>query len=368
MDGPYESRTRRLQDALPEDGGAVLFPSPNLFYCTGFWEEPMERPLFCFVPPAGDPAFVAPALYESQLAEETWVDDVRVYEDGEDPDGLVADVAADLGLEDAELLLDQTMWAQFVLGIRETLPDATVGLADSVLADLRVRKDDVEVETLREAGGVADAVVDRLRAAGADLVGKTETELAQWVERELQAAGGEGVSFETIVGSGPNGAKPHHSHGDRVVEAGDPVVFDFGARVDYYPSDQTRTLVLAGDPPSGFEEAFAAVRDAQEAAVQAVEPGVTAEAIDEAARSVIEDRGFGDAFVHRTGHGVGLDVHEEPYVVAGNDRELEPGMVFSVEPGVYLPGEFGVRIEDLVVVTAEGAERLNHTDRGYGVE
>jgi len=143
------------------------------------------------------------------------------------------------------------------------------------------------------------------------------------------------------------------------------VVFDFGTRVDAYPSDQTRTVVLAGDPSSEFETVHDVVREAQQAAVDAVEPGVTADAVDAAAREVIEAAGYGEEFVHRTGHGVGLDVHEEPYIVAGNDRELEAGMVFSVEPGVYLEGEFGVRIEDLVAVTEDGCERLNHTDRGW---
>jgi Xaa-Pro aminopeptidase len=149
------------------------------------------------------------------------------------------------------------------------------------------------------------------------------------------------------------------------VRAGEPVVLDFGTRVDGYPSDQTRTLVFDGEPPAAYRRVHEAVREAQAAAVAAVEPGVTAGSIDRAAREVIESAGYGDAFVHRTGHGVGLDVHEEPYIVADSDRTLEPGMVFSVEPGVYLDGEFGCRIEDLVVVTDDGCERLNDTDRGW---
>jgi Xaa-Pro aminopeptidase len=231
-----------------------------------------------------------------------------------------------------------------------------------VLAPLRRVKDDAEIDALRRAGRVADRVVDEIRALGSDVAGMTEDALAAEIESRLAAAGGDGVSFEPIVGSGPNGAKPHHAHGDRVVEAGDPVVLDFGARVDGYPSDQTRTLVFGGSPPAEFGRVHDVVREAQEAAVRAVEPGATADAVDRAARDVIE---YGDRFIHRTGHGVGLDVHEEPYIVAGNDLELEPGMVFSVEPGVYLPGRFGVRIEDLVVVTEDGCERLNDADRGW---
>jgi len=363
----FETRTRDCQKRLRDAGadGAVLFPSPNLTYLAGFEETPSERHLLLFVPAEGDPAFVAPALYETQLAEETWVADVRTYTDSEDPTAPVRAVAADRGLTGGELLVDPTMWARFTQSLRETLPDATWGLADEVLAPLRVRKDGAELDALRRAGEAADAAMDDVRDLGADAVGMTERGLADFVADRLAAHGGTGVSFEVIAGSGPNGAKPHHAHGDREVEAGDPVVCDFGTRVDGYPSDQTRTVVFAGDPPAGFEEVHGVVREAQAAAVDAVEPGVTAGEVDAAARSVIEDAGYGGEFVHRTGHGVGLEVHEEPYIVSGSDRELEEGMVFSVEPGVYLPGEFGVRIEDLVAVTADGCERLNDSDRGW---
>ncbi len=363
----FETRTRDCQQRLRDAGaaGAVLFPSPNLSYLAGFEETPSERHLLLFVPADGEPAFVAPALYEEQLDEETWVADVRTYTDSEDPESLVADVAAEKGLTGGELLVDPTMWARFTQSLRETLPDATWDLADEVLAPLRVRKDDAELDALRRAGEAADAAMDDVRDLGADAVGMTERELADYVADRLAAHGGTGVSFEVITGSGPNGAKPHHTHGDREVEAGDPVVCDFGTRVDGYPSDQTRTVVFAGDPPAGFEAVHDVVREAQQAAVDAVEPGVTAGEVDAAARSVIEDAGHGDEFVHRTGHGVGLEVHEEPYIVAGSDRELEEGTVFSIEPGVYLPDEFGVRIEDLVAVTADGCERLNDSDRGW---
>lgn len=343
----------------------MLFPSPNLTYLAGFEETPSERHLLLFVPADGEPAFVAPALYAEQLDEETWVADVRTYTDSEDPESLVADVAAEKGLTGGELLVDPTMWARFTQSLRATLPDASWGLADDVLGPLRVHKDEAELDALRRAGEAADAAMDDVRALGADAVGMTERELADHVADRLAAHGGTGVSFEVIAGSGPNGAKPHHTHGDREIRAGDPVVCDFGTRVDGYPSDQTRTVVFAGDPPGGFEEVHDVVREAQQAAVDAVEPGVTAGEVDAAARSVIEDAGYGDEFVHRTGHGVGLEVHEEPYIVADSDRELEAGMVFSIEPGVYLPGEFGVRVEDLVAVTADGCERLNHSDRGW---
>ncbi|MFO8114998.1 MAG: Xaa-Pro peptidase family protein [Halorubrum sp.] len=372
----HADRRRRAAALLRDEDadGLVCFPSRNLQYLTGFDEEPGERHFLLAVPAAdrsGDPpardapTLLVPTLYESQVREETTVAAVRTWADGDDPVAAVRDLLADLSLREGRLLVDDTMWATFTQDLRAAAPDATWGLASEALADLRVRKDDAELTALRDAAAVADATVRDLRELGADAVGMTERDLAEWIADRLAARGGTGVSFETIVGAGPNGAKPHHGHGDRQIRAGEPVVLDFGTRVDGYPSDQTRTLVFDGDPPAAYERVHEAVREAQAAAVDAVEPGVTAAAVDRAAREAIEARGYGDAFVHRTGHGVGLDVHEEPYIVAGNDRELEPGMVFSVEPGIYLDGRFGCRIEDLVVVTTDGCERLNDTDRGW---
>ncbi|RLM59221.1 aminopeptidase P family protein [Halobellus sp. Atlit-31R] len=365
---PFERRTDAARAAL-EDAGAdalVCVPGRNLQYLTGFAESQRERQLFLIVPAAGEPTFFVPALSESQIRRETWVPTVRAWGDDADPVAALAGCFDDLGVPTTpRLLVDDTMWATFVQDLREVRPAATVGLASEVLSELRVRKDPAERDALRRAAEAADEAMRRVRALGSDAVGLTEAELVGRIESSLTAVGGDGVAFETIVGSGPNGAMPHHAHGERRIEAGDPVVLDFGTRVDGYPSDQTRTVVFEGDPGERFREVHATVERAQSAAVDAIEPGVTADAIDAAARSVIEAAGYGEAFVHRTGHGVGLDVHEEPYIVAGNDRKLEPGMVFSVEPGIYLDGAFGVRIEDLVVVTDDGAEPLNRTDRGW---
>ena len=372
----HAERRERAAARLREAGadGLVCFPSRNLQYLTGFAEEPGERHLLLVVPADGratdgasvpEPAFLVPALYEAQVREETTVDAVRTWADGDDSAAAVRELLGDLGLREGRVLVDDRMWATFTQDLRTAAPEATWGLASEALADLRVRKDEAELDAMRAAAAAADETVRDLRDLGADAVGMTERDLADRIADRLAAHGGEGTSFETIVGAGPNGAKPHHGCGDREVRTGEPVVLDFGTRVDGYPSDQTRTLVFDGEPPAEYERVHEVVREAQAAAVEAVEPGVPAEAIDRAAREVIEDAGYGEAFFHRTGHGVGLDVHEEPYVVAGNDRELRPGMVFSVEPGIYIDGRFGCRIEDLVVVTADGCERLNDTDRGW---
>ncbi|ELZ06155.1 peptidase M24 [Natrialba asiatica DSM 12278] len=324
----------------------------------------MERHLFLFVT-ADEAVFLAPTMYDTQLAAETPVSSIRTWDDGDDPTTLLATLGDELGIESGHLLVDDRMWARFTQDLRETFPEATFGLASQLLNDLRIRKDERELDHLRAAATVADDVSTAIRSLGADAIGLTETELADEIENRLSAAGGSSVSFETVVGSGPNGARPHHRHTDRTIQRGDPVVLDFGTVVESYPSDQTRTVVFAGDPPAGFEDAHDAVLAAQKAAIRAVEPGIEAQAVDHAARNVLDERGYGDRFIHRTGHGVGLEVHEPPYITDGNDRELEPGMVFSIEPGVYLDDEFGIRIEDLVVVTDEGCERLNRSPRTW---
>ncbi|MFB6132797.1 MAG: M24 family metallopeptidase [Halanaeroarchaeum sp.] len=367
MESVFEERTRSLQGALRDRDVdcVVLFPSPNLYYLTGFWEEPMERQLFLFVPASGDPAFVAPELYRSQLQESTWIADIRPYGDDEDPQSLIAATARDLDFAAGHLLLDPTMWALFTLDLRDILSEASFGLADEVMAERRRCKDELERRALQDAGSIADDVMEWVRAKGSDVVGMSETELAAGIGERLRSAADGDLAFEPVVGSGPNGAKPHHRHADREIRPGDPVVLDFGVRQDQYPSDTTRTVVFDGEPPDTFREVHSIVKEAQQEAIETVEPGIPAERVDAAARAVIEDAGYGDQFIHRTGHGVGLSVHEEPYIVSGNETPLEPGMVFSVEPGIYLEAEFGVRIEDLVLVTADGAERLNTTDRGW---
>lgn len=362
----FENRLNRSQDALAEKSidALALFPSPNLFYLTGFEEEPAERHLLAFVT-QNEFAIVAPTMYADQIQEETYIDNVDNWDDGEDPMAVVNDVFNRLGIAGGEILLDDRMFALFSLDLQEALPDASFGLASDVLDDLRIRKDESELKSLREAGRISDEASEAIRSIGADAIGMTEAELSTKIRNELESRGGNGFAFEPIVGSGPKGAQPHYRHGDRKIQAGEPVILDFGTRYGGYPGDQTRTVVFDGEPPEEFKEIHAIVHDALDAAVDAVESGVTAGSIDDAARSVIEEAGYGDQFVHRTGHGLGLEVHEEPYIVEGNDTVLEPGMVHSIEPGIYLDGKYGARIEDIVVVTEDGCERLNHSPRTW---
>ena len=274
------------------------------------------------------------------------------HADGTDPYPLVREAlgpARSVGLANR-------MWAEQVLALRAALPDAEQRLAGEVLAELRIRKSPAEVAALRRAGAAIDAVH---AAMGEWLrVGRSEQQVAVDIAAAMRAAGHTTVDF-TIVAAGPNGASPHHGTSERLIGPGEPVVVDIGGTMaDGYCSDATRVYVI-GEPPHDFLTAYDALFEAQKASVASVRPGVTAQSVDSAARDLLTEAGYGSLFLHRTGHGIGLDGHEAPYIVQGNDLVLEPGMAFSIEPGVYLAGRYGARIEDIVVCTADGVERLN---------
>nr|WP_255171799.1 Xaa-Pro peptidase family protein [Natrononativus amylolyticus] len=344
--------------------GLVVGPGSNMYYLTGFIDEPSERHLLFVVPAEGDPTFVAPTMYDEQIRNTSQIKSVRLWDDGGGPDTVLEDVLDVFGAGDT-ILVGDTLWATFLLDLQSRLPGVEFERASTVVGELRMQKDEPELEALRQAATISDQVSRDVRSLGVDAIGMTEAELAAEIDRRLSDAGTTGPAFETIVGSGPNGAHPHHRRSDREIRPGDAVVLDFGATVDQYPGDQTRTVVFDGEPPERFRSVHETVNAALEAGIESVEPGVTASVVDAVVRQVIEDAGYGEFFTHRTGHGVGLDVHEQPYIVEGNDHTLEPGMVFSVEPGIYLDGEFGVRIEDLVVVTEDGCERLNDSPRTW---
>jgi Xaa-Pro aminopeptidase len=250
------------------------------------------------------------------------------------------------------------MWARHALRLRAALDPMELVEAGPALASLRRIKSPEEIFRLRRAAEVADTVM--LAATGKPLPGVTEEELSAKIRELLVLYGHESPDF-AIVGSGPNSASPHHVPTDRAIRDGDAIVIDLGGtRLDYC-SDTTRTA-FCGDPPREFERLHETLRLAQMAACDAVRPGVSAAEIDRVARDAITDAGFGEYFIHRTGHGIGMETHEEPYIIAGNDEPLEPGMAFSVEPGIYIPGVWGARIEDIVIVTDDGGERLNTSD------
>jgi Xaa-Pro aminopeptidase len=274
-------------------------------------------------------------------------------------------IVRDLAKSAASIAVDDHMWATRVFTLQDALPKARLRAAGRLLADLRLIKGGDEIASLRQAGAAIDRVHRRM---GEFLkVGVTERAAAAAIDDAIIEEGHATADF-AIVGSGPNGASPHHGVSDRVIEAGDPVVVDIGgSTADGYCSDSTRTYAVGAEPPAEFAEYFAVLREAQRAQCDHARPGVAAESVDRVGRTIIANAGYGEYFVHRTGHGIGLETHEEPYIVEGNTLALEPGMAFSIEPGIYLPGRHGARIEDIVVTTADGIERLNTSPRDLTV-
>jgi Xaa-Pro aminopeptidase len=358
-------RLRRAGQEAAAHGVDLLLVTPgtDLRYLLGHDGASHER-LTCLVLPAAGhrapPALVVPRLEAPGLAHlelEALGVELVTWMDGDDPYLLVSDLAGG----PTRVAVTDAMPAAHVFGLRDALPEVAQTLAGPVVRELRMRKDAAEVAQLRAAG----AAIDRVHARMGEFLkpGRTEAQVGADVAAAIVAEGHTAAAF-VVVGSGPNGASPHHDLSDRVIEAGDVVVVDIGGPLPSgYHSDCTRTYAVGAEPPADVREAYAALQDAQERAVAAVRPGVTAEQVDAAAREPLAAAGLGERFIHRTGHGIGLDVHEEPYVVGGNALPLEPGMAFSVEPGVYLDGAWGARIEDIVVVTDDGAERLNTRPR-----
>jgi Xaa-Pro aminopeptidase len=355
----YADRRARALEAAEAEGlaGMLISPGPDLAYLTGYTPLPLERLTLLVLSAGNDPTLVVPELERPSAERAVGVAllTLRDWRDGrDDPYAIAAGMLA----PGRYAITDRT-WASHLLALERAAPDRSFAAAGEALPLLRAVKDPEEIERLRAAGSAADA-------AFADVIdlpfaGRSETELAAELDRLLLEHGHQRVDF-TIVGSGPNGASGHHEPGERRIAPGDAVVMDFGGVRDDYCSDITRT-VFVGEPTDEQREVYAIVRAAQQAAFEAVRPGVSAQDVDRAARAVITEAGYGDRFVHRTGHGIGLEIHEPPYIVEGNATRLEPGMTFSDEPGIYLEGRFGVRIEDQVVVTVQGAERLNEASR-----
>ncbi|GHF91963.1 MULTISPECIES: M24 family metallopeptidase [Amycolatopsis] len=347
----------RAAAAAASTDALLIAPGSDLRYLLGQAGGSFERLTTLVVPADGTPALVVPKLEAPGYADVP-TDDLGVelltWVDGDDPYKLVADR---LGKPGRVAVSDFTP-ALHVLALRAALGDAEQTLAGPVVRELRMRKDAAEIASLREAG----AAIDRVHARVHEWLrpGRTEAEVGADIAAAIVEEGHVQADF-VIVGSGPNGASPHHDVSERVIEKGDVVVVDIGGPLPAgYNSDSTRTYAVGTPRDADVAETYAVLQRAQAAAVAAVKPGVTAEAVDAAARDVIAEAGFGEYFIHRTGHGIGLDVHEEPYIIAGNALPLEPGMAFSVEPGIYQPGRWGARIEDIVVVTADGAESVNN--------
>jgi len=357
----FEERIARARGRMEALGVDVLLLSvgADLPYFTGYTAMPLERLTMLVLPRDGEATLVVPALEAPRVEERPAAFTLRPWTETEDPVAIVAGLAG----QPATAAVGDRTWATFLLGLEEALPGTRFRRASLVTGDLRARKDAAEVAALRAAAKVVDEVAVAMRER--PFAGRTEADISRELVERMLAGGHERANF-AIVASGPNAASPHHEPGERVVEMGDSVVCDFGGTMAGYCSDISRTFVVG--PPSGeLVDLYPVLCRAQEEAVQAARVGVSCEAVDAAARTVIDAAGYGRFFIHRTGHGIGLEEHEDPYLVAGNATPLAPGHAFSVEPGIYLPGRCGARIEDIVVATEAGPERLNQAPRDLAV-
>lgn len=342
--------------------GVLVTPGPDLVWLTGYRPTAItERLTMLLLTPDREPTLLVPTLERPDAegavgaAAATLVD----WSDGADP----YDAVRALLRPEGRYGVSDNAWALHLLGLQAALPGASYDALTRALPMLRAVKDANELARLAAAGAAADATYEEI--VQVRFAGRRETEVAADLADLLRRFGHEQVDF-TVVGSGPNGANPHHEAGDRVIEVGDCVVLDFGGLLAGYGSDTSRT-VCVGEPSAEIRAVHEVVRLAQQAGVDAVRPGVACQEVDRAARAVITEAGYGPQFIHRTGHGIGVTTHEPPYMIEGEELPLVPGMCFSVEPGVYLAGRFGVRIEDIVTVTADGGRRLNTTARDLQV-
>jgi Xaa-Pro aminopeptidase len=356
--------------AAHEARALLIGQGSDLRYLTGHGAHPMERLTMLVLPVYGEPALVAPRLEamaaSASSAGAAGLVAVVPWDETDDPYAIVAGrVGPAAPGRGARLLVDPGLWAQHLLALQRALPGRAFGLATEVTRDLRIVKSPAEIEQLRAAAHAADRAIEQISRGR--LVGRTEADVAREIGERLVAEGHQVAAF-AIVASGPNSASPHHGASDRIIEPGEPVVLDIGGTAADYHSDTTRTIwVTGGDTSRGPDDEFRAIYDlvrrANADATAAVRPGAACEQLDEVARRVIREGGYGEAFIHRLGHGIGLDGHEEPYLVADSPDSLRKGMAFSIEPGIYLGSRYGVRIEDIVVCGADGPDVLNESTR-----
>ena len=368
----FADRLARVRALMDDEGVDVLLLSvgADLPYFCGYEAMPLERLTMLVVPRDGDATLVVPHLEAPRVVERPDVFDLVTWRDGEDPIRLVVDrLPAGPGGTVRAAIGDQA-WAGFAVDLLAARPGLALTRASEVTAPIRMVKDAAEVAVLRSAGAAVDRILADVQAGNVPLVGRSEADVAAEIARRIVDEGHHRVNF-TIVASGPNAASPHHEAGDRVIRSGESVLFDIGGTMlgddgVGYCSDITRCVHL-GEPPTEFAEAYEALHAAHAAGVAAATVGTPCEAVDEASRRVLDDAGYGEWFVHRLGHGIGVEAHEHPNLVAGNGLPLVAGHAFSVEPGIYLPDRWGMRLEDIVVATDDGPDPMNRIDHGLAV-
>ncbi len=364
----FADRLNRARAQMTAQGVDVMLLSvgADLPYFCGYEAMPLERLSVLVAPKDGAATLVVPALEAPRVIERSEVFGLRPWNETEDPVAITAELAGPA----AVVAVGDQMWSMFLVQLIQAMPSVSWRRASEVTAPIRSVKDAAEVEALRAAGAAVDRIAAQLQLGEIDLVGRAEAEVSAELGRRIVAEGHQRVNF-AIVAAGANAASPHHEPSERAIGANEVVLFDFGGTMAGpggvgYCSDITR-CVYTGEPPAEFAELYDVLMQAQAACVAAAVPGMPAQDVDRTGRSIIAAAGYGEYFMHRTGHGIGVEAHEEPYIVEGNEDVLAAGNAFSVEPGIYVPGRWGARLEDIVVAAHEGADRMNLADRRLAV-
>jgi len=350
-------RVEKAQAQLKRSGADVLyvFAGVNILYFSGAHMGPSDRVVAFMIPREGEPWLIVPGFEGHRTEESKAVGQVITWEEHESPFERIAETLKSNGLGSATLALDGETWLWVHEGLRAALPDADFLNGEPLINRCRMIKSPEELALMEQA--CANTGKALAAAVAAFQEGMTETEFSKLMADKYRSEAG--VAGGALVQSGPRAADPHIPTGDRPIVRGDAVVIDTGCRVEGFFSDVSRTLIV-GDLPDEVAKAWAALKDAQQAAFDAIRPGATCGSIDDAARNWLEARGYGEYFIHRLGHGIGFQGHEYPYLVKGSDVVLEPGVTTTVEPGIYVPGKFGLRIEDVMAVTDDGCRVLSH--------
>jgi Xaa-Pro aminopeptidase len=354
----YLDRLDRVRTAMAEQGVDTLLLSVghDLPYLTGYLAMPLERLTMLVVPRDDDATLLVPRLEAPRVEPQEGVFELRPWDETDDPTAIVAELAAG----SRTIAVGDQMWARFLVELLPQLPGAEYRRAVDVVGPLRMTKDRAEVDALAAAGAAVDRIAAELQAGRIPLVGRTEAEVSADLSARIVAEGHQRVNF-AIVAAGEHAASPHHHPGGRVIGENEIVLCDFGGTMDGYCSDITR-CVFTGDVDPEVAAAYEVLHEAQQAAFRSATVGTPCEEVDRTARRIIADAGYGEYFVHRTGHGIGLEEHEDPYIVEGNSRPLAAGHAFSIEPGIYVPGKWGMRLEDIVVATDDGPQAMNRAD------
>lgn len=351
----YLDRISRARTEMARTGvdAMILSLGHDLPYLTGYLAMPLERLTMLVVPREGDVSLIIPRLEAPRVEQMPGVFSLVAWNETEDPVAIAHSLLGDA----RTIAVGDQMWSRFLVDLLSHRPDSTYVRSVVVMEALRSRKDAAEIDALAAAGAAADRVAAQLHAGEIPLVGRTEAQVSADISARLIAEGHQKVNF-AIVAAGENAASPHHHPGDRVIKHGEIVLCDFGGTMNGYCSDITRCVHI-GEPPADIAAAYAVLKKAQAAGVAAGVVGAACEDVDAVTRAIIDEAGYGEYFVHRTGHGIGMEEHEDPYMVSGNTTAIAAGHAYSVEPGIYIPGKWGMRLEDIVVATSGGPMAVN---------